>query len=189
MSGSAPPANGAGSAKGKLAEGAEAGGADPSMEDILASIRRILNEDESPGAAPEALPPSRQPVPGPAEADEGVFMLDEAMLVSKPPVAAPSPDLPPPAPSPAAKPVAEGGPSGLMDPGSAAAAKTSMGTLLRTLSSERTAQVHRGGPTIEDLVREEVRPLLKSWLDEHLPPMVERVVRQEIERLTSRTTP
>ena len=44
-------------------------------------------------------------------------------------------------------------------------------------------------PTIEDLVREEMRPLLKEWLDTHLPPLVERLVRAEIERLVNRTNP
>ena len=46
--------------------------------------------------------------------------------------------------------------------------------------------MHRGGPTIEDLVREEVRPLLKAWLDANLPPVVERLVRAEIERVVGR---
>ena len=46
--------------------------------------------------------------------------------------------------------------------------------------------MHRGGPTIEDLVREEIRPLLKEWLDAHLPPLVERLVRAEIERVVGR---
>ncbi len=69
---------------------------------------------------------------------------------------------------------------------STAAAAASVGSLLRTLSHERTTQVYRGGPTIEDLVREEVRPLLKDWLDNHLPPLVERLVRQEIERVAGR---
>ena len=73
-----------------------------------------------------------------------------------------------------------------MAPESTAAAAASVGSLLRTLSQERTTQVHRGGPTIEDLVREEVRPLLKDWLDHHLPPLVERLVRQEIERVAGR---
>ena len=40
---------------------------------------------------------------------------------------------------------------------------------MRTLAAERSTAVHRGGPTIEDLVREEIRPLLKDWLDTHLP--------------------
>ncbi|WP_425087320.1 PopZ family protein [Stappia sp.] len=38
--------------------------------------------------------------------------------------------------------------------------------------------------TLEDLVKEMLRPMLKSWLDENLPPMVERLVRQEIERVS-----
>ncbi len=169
------------------------------MEDILASIRRILNEDEQPAAAAETPPDPRPAAAAPGE-HEGVLMLNEAMLVSPPaappppaPVQLPTSQPPPPAPPPVAaapaKPALQAALSGLLDPGSAAAAKTSVGTLLRTLSSERTAQVSRGGVTIEDLVREEVRPLLKSWLDQHLPPLVERVVRQEIERLTGPAAP
>ena len=38
--------------------------------------------------------------------------------------------------------------------------------------------------TLEDLVREMLRPMLKSWLDENLPGMVERLVRAEIERVS-----
>lgn len=38
--------------------------------------------------------------------------------------------------------------------------------------------------TLEDLVREMLRPMLKSWLDENLPGMVERLVRSEIERVS-----
>ena len=46
--------------------------------------------------------------------------------------------------------------------------------------------VHRGGPTIEDIVREEMRPMLKQWLDTHLQALVERQVRAEIERIVGR---
>jgi len=48
------------------------------------------------------------------------------------------------------------------------------------------AGVTRNGPTLEDLVRDEIRPLLQEWLDAHLLPMVERLVRAELERLTAR---
>jgi hypothetical protein len=37
--------------------------------------------------------------------------------------------------------------------------------------------------TLEDLVREMLRPMLKTWLDDNLPGMVERLVRAEIERV------
>ena len=51
------------------------------------------------------------------------------------------------------------------------------------------SQVWTGGPTIEDIVREELRPLLKQWLDTNLPPLVERLVRTEIERVVGRAVP
>ena len=78
---------------------------------------------------------------------------------------------------------------GLLGPAAAAAASHSVGALVRTLATERTLQVHRGGPTIEDIVREEMRPLLKQWLDANLPDLVERLVRAEIERVVHRAVP
>jgi cell pole-organizing protein PopZ len=74
---------------------------------------------------------------------------------------------------------------GIASDQTANAAAGSVTNLVRALSSERT-QVHSGGPTIADLVREEIRPLLKDWLDSNLPPLVERLVRAEIERVISR---
>jgi cell pole-organizing protein PopZ len=56
------------------------------------------------------------------------------------------------------------------------------------MSTEKSVAVTKSGSiTIEDIVREEIRPLLKSWLDSHLPSLVERVVRAEIERVINRT--
>jgi len=43
-----------------------------------------------------------------------------------------------------------------------------------------------GGPTLEDLARDTLRPLIKQWLDAHLPALVERLVRIEIERVVGR---
>ena len=40
--------------------------------------------------------------------------------------------------------------------------------------------------TLEDVVRELLRPMLKEWLDDHLPPLVERLVKDEIARLVAR---
>ena len=40
------------------------------------------------------------------------------------------------------------------------------------------------GTTLQDLVREMLRPMLKSWLDDNLPTLVERLVVAEIERMT-----
>jgi cell pole-organizing protein PopZ len=159
---------------------------DPSMEDILSSIRRILNEDE--------------PAPAPAP---DVLVLNESMMVqepgSTPPGTTPPGTTPLAASMPASGMAAAGmtaagaagdaaasAMGGLIAPAAAAAAATSVGELVRTISAERGAAVHRGGPTIEDLVREEIRPLLKAWLDTNLPPLVERLVRAEIERVVGR---
>ncbi|NGM21983.1 DUF2497 domain-containing protein [Roseomonas stagni] len=168
-------------------------GADPAMDDILASIRRILNEDETP-ATPSSAPPAE-----PLE-------LTEAMLVASPPPPEPAPPAaePPPAPthvSLPAEPEPEGPPQplpaaapvipadGLIAPAVAAATTAALGQLLRSVAAERQAPVYRGGPSIEDVVREELRPLLKEWLDQHLPPLVERLVRAEIERVVGRALP
>jgi cell pole-organizing protein PopZ len=68
------------------------------------------------------------------------------------------------------------------------AAASSIGALVRSMSTEKAVAISKNGSiTIEDIVREEIRPLLKSWLDSHLPSLVERVVRAEIERVISRT--
>jgi cell pole-organizing protein PopZ len=179
------------------------------MEDILASIRRILSEDEQPkpsGAGGEAKP---------AALDEAeVVALDESMLVAEPvppvvedasfvviePVVSVEPPAPPsqaaapseiPLAAPALSPPAAQ-PERLIAPEAEAAAAGAMSSLLRTLEAgQRQAgmAVHRGGPTLEDIVREEMRPLLKAWLDANLPPLVERLVRAEIERLVGRSLP
>ena len=156
------------------------------MEEILASIRRILNDDDVPA----------EPAESPA-ANDDVLVLDESMLVSEPAVdhLSPAPaivahepavvDLVPyddvrdrPAPTP-----------GLVAPETAAAAASSVDNLVRKLAAGRVTQVYAGGPTLEDMVRAELRPLLKEWLDAYLPPMVERLVRTEIERVVGREFP
>jgi cell pole-organizing protein PopZ len=136
---------------------------DPSMEDILASIRRILSEDEEGPTARAAVAP-------PPPEDEP-FPLTPEMIVSpaEPPSAAPAP--------------AEGG---LVAPAVAAAAAAALGTLARSAAPERATRLAAGGPTLEEMVREELRPLLKEWLDANLPALVERVVRSEIERVVNR---
>lgn len=172
--------------------GQAAGGGDPSMEDILASIRRILAEEEGTPPATPTTPPG---------VDDGVFQLDASMMLTDPmtpPAAPPAVDplldaMPPHAALPVANEAAV--PLGLpqnptlVAPETAAAAATSVGSLVRTLTAERTTQVYSGGPTIEDMVRAELRPLLKQWLDTNLPGMVERLVRVEIERVVGRAVP
>jgi cell pole-organizing protein PopZ len=122
--------------------------------------------------------------------------------------AAPEPDPEPePEPEPAPEPVAEPTtkkpvpeparepymseqiqpPEGLLGVAAIDSAKNSIGSLVRSISAERAVAVSRVGVTIEDIVREEIRPMLKAWLDTHLPVLVERIVRAEIERVVDRT--
>jgi cell pole-organizing protein PopZ len=164
---------------------------DPAMDDILASIRRILNEDDVP---PGAAAATGSPTTASAAAAAEPIDLTESMLV-QPPVAPMPPEA---AVEPAAEPAPEAeaaptepGPAAipaevLVAPAVAAATTAAMGKLLRAVVQERSATVSRGGPSIEDVVREEIRPLLKEWLDHHLPPLVERLVRAEIERVVGR---
>ena len=182
-----------GTSAGKPAMPAQAGGTgDPSMEDILASIRRILDEDESHQPPPVAV--------------DDVLTLDASMRAD-----APSPEAEgrhaafayPPATAPvetimeefvpaadsAALPDETPDPATLLAPEAAAATTASVSGLIRTLAEQQAVGVHHGGPTLEDIVREELRPLLKSWLDHNLPPLVERVVSAEIQRLIGRAFP
>jgi cell pole-organizing protein PopZ len=175
--------------------------ADPSMEEILASIRRILNDDDVPAETAEAANVATQ--------EDDVLVLDDSMLVAaphEPEAAPPQAALPPPEvelpPPPAvevpvpvlAAPAADPwdqlmATPNLVAPETAAAAASSVDSLVRTLAADRATRVYGGGPTLEDMVRGELRPLLKDWLDTHLPPMVERLVRAEIERVVGREVP
>jgi len=181
------------------------------MDDILASIRRILNEDEKTAKSPSSevlmLDPSmivedggQNDHPAPSEtlkttapASAGETNLhpgaEEKLAVATTEEPLRGLGLSPDAPSPAGfgSGEAAGPDSPLVAPAAAAAAAHSVGSLVRTLAAERSALVTRGGLTIEDLVREEVRPVLKEWLDTHLPPLVERMVRAELERVVGRT--
>lgn len=160
--------------------------ADPSMEDILASIRRILSEDEPrPATAEDEAAPQEKP--------SDVLLLDSSMMVAEPPEPAAEPGADPEpedhaeAPIPASK--GAGSDDALVAPEVLEAAATAVNSLVRRLAAERGTLVRSGGPSIEDLVREELRPMLKAWLDTHLPPLVERLVRAEIERVVGRVVP
>ena len=59
-------------------------------------------------------------------------------------------------------------------------ATAAVGSAFNTL----TETVKKHEPTLEDVVRETLQPMLKSWLDENLPGVVEQMVQAEIERVT-----
>ena len=178
-----------------------AAGGDPSMEDILASIRRIQAEEEAPSPAEQSSAPVTALALTPASPADNVLQLDASMMLPDPieTPAPPEPEFTPPKPAAAPPPpVASFEPPdllvrppsvGLMGDEPAAAATNAVESLLRTLTTERTTQVYTGGPTLEDIVRAELRPLLKQWLDAYLPDVVERQVRAEIQRVVGRALP
>jgi cell pole-organizing protein PopZ len=183
---------------------------EPSMEEILASIRRIIADDSG---VPRQAPPRPVPVSAPAagmapNADldqpdvDAVVASDETssesdvLELTQPvePSATPSftavrgPDVvfreeerrapaqPRPAPMPAPAAVRRTADDRLLSPNSTAAVSAAFNSLASTVLSENAR-------TLEDIVKEMMRPMLKDWLDENLPSLVERIVRAEIERV------
>jgi cell pole-organizing protein PopZ len=165
---------------------------DPSMEEILASIRRIIAEDEPAPASEDVLdlaePVADAPAPepevvmaapsqqAPGGADELVFeddvVADEDHYVTS---AAP-PAVEPVAAVPRAAPVARE--EALL---SEAVASATASALTRLASSMRIAD--DPNQTIEGMVRELLKPMLKEWLDANLPAIVDAKVEAALERV------
>jgi cell pole-organizing protein PopZ len=182
---------------------------DPSMDDILASIRKIISDDEAraqvtsqqaaaQGSRPQVTPPV-EPRLHAAGRDDVLLLTD---LIEEPRSGA----VPPPIPLPRIDPVrASEMPQPSIEPARPAdsslvggGAATSMASAFARLNQvvedsapqpageEPGPAVGTSGKTVEDLVKETLRPMLKEWLDRNLPQVVERYVEREIARLTRR---
>jgi cell pole-organizing protein PopZ len=200
---------------------------EPSMEEILASIRRIIADDdasksaqrvaEPPKPAPRPAPPQRLPDPEPEPGVPEEAQAEELPMPAAPEpepeedqasdildltesMAAPAYEEPPPASTPQFRKIEgfsdvsfdeaepprpampntsslrSGSENGLLSSATSAAVDSAFNTLAQTVLVQNAR-------TLEDLVREMLRPMLKSWLDDNLPGMVERLVRAEIERV------
>jgi cell pole-organizing protein PopZ len=135
-------------------------GREPSMEDILASIKKVIAEEkELRTAAAPVDSVEDEPLPEEASADDDVLELVEPL--------APPADLGPP----------------LIDEGVAGQSRHALEQLQTVAASIPAAPPIN---PLEDMVREMLRPMLKTWLDEHLPQMVEEHVKREITRITGR---
>jgi len=174
---------------------------EPSMEEILSSIRKIINEDD--GAQPQNIA-AQQPVDDDDDdddvidlddvvADDGAYAdlgadLDSAIGDPDP---APAP-VPAPAPKPAARPAAP--PAPLEIDTDAIAARATQGSLARLQHAIQTQQAPmsgqdadyqpRGGETVEGLVYQILKPMLREWIDRNLPGIVEGMVAAEIRKMT-----
>jgi len=187
---------------------------EPSMEEILASIRKIISEDGDAAAAPAddvlvltdevdedgapAKPVAAEPPPPPAAtfAPEPPSPPPPPLARDEPRVqlAEPEPEFepvaaePPPAPEPppaAAVPPQEFG-RRLISDTTAAASLAALSELVNRSHREpdiESLPLGNVNRTLEDITRELLRPILKSWLDDNLPELVERIVREEIGRL------
>jgi cell pole-organizing protein PopZ len=177
---------------------------EPSMEEILASIRRIIADDQDSGRAEkpaeaEELPRGQEDVLDLAELEAAAMLpgsdlelpeQDLSFLEDKPAEFGPPKISEPVAPKIEAAasrelPARQDFGSGLLSPAVDSSVSQAFGLLSSTISNQSlSSTVLNPNPrTLEDLVGELLRPLLKGWLDEHLPPLVERLVKAEIERL------
>jgi uncharacterized protein len=179
--------------------------AEPTMEEILASIRRIISEDEAPAAAGAAAEedvldlsqaepvmddshvsadfdfdslPVDDPVPAPApvfdEVDDLMVMEDVPPPMPEP---VPEPVMAAPVYAPAPQPVAHG----LLSDQAANAAASAFARVNPGLPG-----VFASGSTVEGLVAHLLQPMLKEWLDTHLPRIVEEKVEAELARVSRR---
>lgn len=92
----------------------------------------------------------------------------------------PSPPPPPPSPPPAALRQVEDARSGAIEPLLSPLAQASVTSAFGALTASMQAQ---SASVVEEAVRDMLRPMLKEWLDQNLPTIVERLVRAEIERV------
>ena len=151
------------------------------MDDILASIRKIIDEDDKKSVGPrDAAEPALESDDGVEETDgDEPLELDEAVEDEAPPsIGAPaSEDV-------RGRDVSEGG-DGLMSDSARSSAAAALGSLARVSDRGPLDGVPRGRP-VEQLVMEQLRPMLSQWLDEHLPGVVERIVEREVRYLSRR---
>jgi hypothetical protein len=202
--------------------------AEPTMEEILASIRRIISEDEQQGgdkaaapaandaeapadksapAAPDPAaddilelteivnadgsvsslkdePPEPEPLPEPEPFPEPSFELEpepDAPAFERPEAA---PVEPAPAEAPSARAEQRAAAEfDLLSERAASSAAAAFSGLLGSVSGARGVPLGDGAKTLEELVKDLLRPMLKDWLDRNLPSLVERLVAREIAKI------
>lgn len=135
-------------------------GREPSMEDILASIKKVIAEEKElrTGAQPVDSV-EEEPLPEDETPADDVLELNERL--------APAMDLGPP----------------LVDEQVAGQSRQKL-EALQTVAA--TIPAAPAANPLEEIIREMLRPMLKQWLDEHLPQMVDEHVKREISRITGR---
>ncbi len=212
----------------------KSGQKDPSMEEILGSIRKIISEDNSEGApsgqpaagddeeildlteevpgeaGEERVEPvltsvADEPVPEPEPEEEprrepvfGAHPATEPQDTEPPETTGQQPEVEvgePPTEEANAMPDTPESPQGaaaapasnLVSDKATSATAVSLGELNKAVAEKSGARLGIGeGNTVEGMVKEMMRPMLRDWLDENLPGIVERLVKREIQNLVDR---
>lgn len=197
---------------------------EPTMEEILASIRRIISEDDAPAA--EAAP-AAEPEPEPSADAPSPALMDATPSQEDEPASEPEPeeeildltdryeapssetigDLdvsaasePEPEPEPFPTAFAEPERPAVSQHATPSTSSVDHDALVGETASASAASAFAGlsaafrqpdpvptggvGPTIDDLARSLLRPMLKEWLDANLPGIVEAAVKKEVERIS-----
>lgn len=168
---------------------------EPSMDEILQKIQRIIAEDEKPEGAPAANPPRSAEILTLNEAvGEGGTVRRLAPVEPVPePAIEPAREPEPAGSRPQerrieAVPAAAEAPRGVGDRLISDATATAFAQLAQIQRQRRRAEEFPMGiqaRTLEDLVRELLRPMLQGWLDQKLPEIIERLVKVELARALS----
>lgn len=169
---------------------------EPTMEEILASIRRIISEDDAPAAAPEPAPlPEPEPVfaaapePAPLEIEEEDDVLELTQTVAAPEEIQTVGDLDvytparAPEPEPAWEPEPEPDPIAAFAPEPDPVAEPEPQVFAAAPSYTPGAASVSGGMTIEELVRSILEPKLNEWADENLDGIVRSILREKLDRV------
>lgn len=184
---------------------------EPTMEEILASIRRIISEDETPAAeAAPAHEPEPAPAPEPevhhAPAEVAPSMMDETPSMEEDDVLeltdrweepAPTPietvgdieaHTPQPFEAPRPEPVYEAPRAPAYEPPAETLVSSHIADSAASSFAGLAQQIMmpRNGLMLEDVVKEMMKPMLKQWLDQNLDRIVQEAVRVEVERISRR---
>ena len=155
---------------------------EPSMEEILASIRRIISEDEE-----DPTPAAPKPAPVHETANQTEERIAPVAQKSEPIM----PSTPPKTPletedvdmikQNTTEAMDHNADEAILDDVTAAAASEAF----RNLSE--SVRISSGeGRTLEDLVVQMLKPMVKDWLNQNLPTIVEEKVEEEVQRLARR---
>ncbi|KRQ03739.1 PopZ family protein [Bradyrhizobium manausense] len=172
---------------------APAADAGPNSQDDIDALLAGLDEAT---AAPEVRAPEPEPEPEP---EPDVLELTDDMAMDPAPTPAPPPpsfrkveprddlefaEAPPPRPTPPPSyaPVDYDAPP--LPPQQPILAQSTVSAVESAFNSLAHTVLSSNARTLEDLVKEMLRPMLKSWLDDNLPGLVERIVKAEIERVS-----